>query len=263
MDEKTVTYPKVVEECFARNAELKLNSKYFEREPNRDGEWIYEDSGLPWLMLDMDVPHRKMFEEAMQFKDDMIEQIYPGLNFASKSDPMERGWMTICIHGLGKHKFDRASVYGYEHEDDAPYGWTEIADRCPVTKAFLQSLPYEKIYRARFTMLEPRGYSAPHIGRKENADYSHKISFALNHPSSFYFIMENHGLIPWREGRGFLLNVDENYHCVINDSDIPRIHLITMGKPDWKRMNPLLEKSYYGMDPKLNQSNPTSRKLGL
>jgi hypothetical protein len=185
----------------------------------------------------------------------MVEQDYPGVTYEDKNSPQERGWMTICLHGLGMHKYDRCNVYGYEHEDDTPYKFTEIADQCPVTVAFLKSLPYKKLYRARFTMLQPGGYAAPHIGRKKNASYSHKISFALNHPEGFHFLMEKQGDIPWRAGRAFLLNVDENYHCVLNKSETPRIHLITMGHPDWEKMGPLLERSYYNpeMEPKLRR----------
>ncbi len=250
-------FPPAVEAFYRKNAGTMLDRKYLHREPGKNSKWIYEESDLPWLLLDLKVPYKEMYQEALQFVNDTIPQDYPGLNFTeqAKKDASQRGWNTVCIHGLSKHQFDRASVYGYEHEDLAPYVWTEIADACPVTKAFLQSLPYEKLYRARFTVLGPGGYAAPHIGRKENADYSKKISFALNHPQGFSFTMDNHGAIPWEEGRGFLLNVDENFHSVINRSETPRIHLITMGKPDWNRMDDLIKKSYYGVNPELNMSS--------
>lgn len=250
-------FPPAVAEFYRKNAGTMLDKKFFKREPSKDSKWIYEESGLPWLLLDKNAPCEAMYKEALQFVDDTVSQDYPGLNFTeeAKKNASQRGWNTVCIHGLSKHQFDRASVYGYEHEDLAPYVWTEVADKCPITKAFLQSLPYEKLYRARFTVLAPGGYAAPHIGRKENADYSKKISFALNHPQGFSFTMDNHGAIPWAQGRGFYLNVDENYHSVINRSDTPRIHLITMGKPDWKKMESWLKDSYYNMNPELNMSS--------
>jgi hypothetical protein len=240
-------FPAAVEAFYRKNAGTVLDKKYFHREADKNSKWIYEESDLPWLMLDLKAPVEEMYKEALQFANDTVVQDYPGLNFteSAKKDPSQRGWNTVCIHGLSKHQFDRASVYGYEHEDLAPYVWTEIADACPVTKKFLESLPYERLYRARFTILAPGGY----------ADYSKKISFALNHPKGFSFTMDNHGAIPWEEGRGFLLNVDENYHSVINRSDIPRIHLITMGKPDWNKMDELLKKSYYNLNPELNMSS--------
>lgn len=245
-------FPDSVTQFYNSCIKKELDPKYLERIPGKDSHWIYEESGLPWLKLNIPVPHEEMYQEALPWVDEMIYQDYPSLFDAKSGGSKQRGWKTICVHGLGKHKFDRACVYGYEHEDEAPYQWTEVAEKCPITKSFLESLPYEKLYRARFTCLEPGGYSAPHIGRKEHADYSHKISFALNHPPKWSFLMEDHGPIPWEAGRGFLLNVDENYHCVLNMSETPRIHLITMGKPDWKRLNEITLKSYYENDPKEN-----------
>lgn len=253
---RTSTLPDVVTNFFNTNAPLTLNERYYERVPGKDAHWIYEDSGLPWLKLDIDVPYEEMYAEALPFVEHMVPQKYTELFDEKSGDSThgQRGWNTICVHGLGAHKFDRCNMYGYAHEDEAPYVWTEVADACPVTREFLQSLPYAKLYRARFTALYPDGFAAPHIGRKKHASYSHKINFALNQPDGFSFTLENHGEMPWHRGDGFLINADENYHSVVNRSQTIRIHLITMGRPDWDRMNDLLGRSYYELDPALNAS---------
>ena len=249
-------FPRSVQDFVTRNERQSLDPQYLEREAGKDAHWIYEESGLPWLKLAIEAPYAEMFQEALAWTEHMIEQDYPTLWGKDKKqeDAAQQGWKTICLHAIDgdMHKFDRANMYGYDHEDSAPYQWTEVAHKSPVTKAFLESFPYAKLYRARFTMLEPGGFAAPHIGRKENADYSHKISFALNHPEGFAFLYERHGCIPWRAGRGFLLNVDENYHCVLNRSNVRRIHLITMGRPDWEKIDPLFKQSYYDVDPREN-----------
>ena len=249
-------WPKSVVDFYnAQCVNKSLEPKFLERPPGRNALEVYE-SDLPWMALDLDIPHEEMYKEALPWVTDMIEQEYPSL-FDSRFDKNEqiakqRQWKTVCVHGLSKHQFDRPTVYGYDNEDEVPYKWTEVADASPVTKEFLQSLPYEKLYRARFTCIMPGGFSAPHIGRKEGADYSHKINFALNHPPGWTFWLENQGPIPFEAGRGFLINADEYYHSVVNTSNVPRIHLITMGKPDWKRFEELFQKSYYGLDPKVN-----------
>lgn len=227
---------------------------------DKQAKWIYEESDIPWIHLDIEIPFEEMFKEAQVWVEDMIPQNYPALfdkdrkDLKSKEGTIDQdaeqvGWNTICIHGLGKHKFDRCSAYGYEHEDEVPYDWTEVGQASPVTKKFLESLPYEKLYRARFTALMPGGYAAPHIGRKENADYSHKMNFSLNHPEGFEFILKDAGKMPWKVGQGYLINASEYYHCVLNNSSEVRIHLITMGKPDWKKLAKLVEKKYYSKDP--------------
>ncbi len=250
-------FPHKVTNFFTSNKHLRPT---FEPVKNKDGHWIYQHSRVPWLLLDIDMPYEDIYEEAAGFVEDMIPQAYPQLFDPDRDDvskyedpnddtPGQVGWNTICVHGLEKHNFDRGTIYGYSHEDDVPYKWTEIADRCPVAKEFLESLPYEKLYRARFTMLAPGGYAAPHIGRKQGADYNQKVNFALNHPEGFHFALDDAGDIPWKAGRGFLINADEYYHTVFNHSDVIRIHLITMGKPDWEKMGPLIEKAYYGDNP--------------
>ena len=51
-------------------------------------------------------------------------------------------------------------------------------------------------------------------------------NISLNNPTGCGFMMKGHGLIPFEdEGSAFL--VDNSYeHCVWNNSDTPRIHMI-------------------------------------
>lgn len=249
--QKKITFPPEVEAFFARNHEVSWRPELLVRSPGRSGRWIYEESDIPWLELDIDVPHEAMYQEALGVAHMTISQNYKTLFDEDREQtPPQTGWDTVCVHGLegDPFKFDRATEYGYPDEDEAPYGWTEVADQCPTIKAFLESLPYAKLYRARITKLRAGGYAAPHIGRTQGAKYNKKINFALNHPEGFEFALEGHGLVPWEAGKGFWLNVDKNYHSVINRSHTDRFHLITMGRPDWERLGPLLEKAYYHQD---------------
>lgn len=249
--EQMSPFPEAVEEFFERNGYVG-NPERIDPAPGRDGRWIYEESGLPWVELDLDVPHEEMHQEALRVADRTVPQNYKTLFDDNSGDgPGQVGWETICIHGLESdpYKFDRAAEYGYANEDEAPYGWTDVSRECPVTKEFLETLPYAKLYRARITKLKPNGYAAPHIGRQQGARYNKKINFALNHPEGFQFGLEEWGLIPWEAGKGFWLNVDQNYHSVINRSEVDRFHLITMGRPDWDQLSPLLERSYWGRAP--------------
>ena len=91
------------------------------------------------------MPYEEIYEEAAGFVEDMIPQAYPQLFDPDRDDvskyedpngdsPGQVGWNTICVHGLGKHNFDRGNIYGYSHEDDVPYKWREIVDRCALAK---------------------------------------------------------------------------------------------------------------------------------
>ncbi|MCB0420253.1 MAG: aspartyl/asparaginyl beta-hydroxylase domain-containing protein [Bdellovibrionales bacterium] len=242
-------FPTSLQKFYHDNNDLR---PHLEPQPNKDSQWIYQQSDIPWLKLNIDTPHEEMYREAKSWIDEMVPQNYKELFDNPVLDgefPNQKGWNTICVHGIGPKHFDRGYMYGYGHEDEVPYIWTEVADQCPITKEYLQSLPYEKLYRARFTMLAPGGYAAPHIGRKKAASHSRKINVALNHPKGFHFHLEGQGPIPWEPGRAHLIAADDFYHAVFNQSDEVRIHLITMGKPDFKRLEPLIQESYYSDDP--------------
>ncbi len=247
-------FPESVEKFFFNNKTQKPQHAVNKKLTGKD---IYELEDLPWLYLPLKFPYEKIYLEAKPFINDMIAQSYselfdkqrPDKNILNHQQETSKGWNTICVHGLGQHHFDRAYTYGYETENDAPYEFTEIAKQCPYTVKFLKSLPYKKLYRARFTALTPGGYAAPHIGRKQGAEYSHKWNFALNHPDGFEFTLDKAGNIPWKAGRSFLINADNYYHSVVNDSDVVRIHLITMGEPDFDKMHSLLTSAYQSNNP--------------
>lgn len=242
-------FPKSVQEFYQANNDLRPS---LTPQPGKDAEWIYNQPEIPWLKLEIDTPAEEMHKEAKAWVEEMVPQNYKELFDKPELDderPNQVGWNTVCVHGIGKEHFDRGYMYGYKHEDDVPYIWTEVADQSPITKEYLESLPYEKLYRARFTMLAPGGYAAPHIGRKKAANHSRKINIALNHPEGFHFHLQGQGPIPWKPGRAHIIAADDHYHAVFNQSDEVRIHLITMGKPDYKRLDELMKKSYYSEDP--------------
>jgi hypothetical protein len=207
----------------------------------RDISWLYHHSEWPFFELNLSFPHKEILHEAKNLIDDFIVPDY-----GKKAQGRERGirggqgWELLFIHGLGKHHINRAFAYGHESEDLAPYTWTEVANSCPTTKVFLNSLPYKKLFRAWFAMLRPNGFVAPHIGRNKSGGFNHKMTFALNHPKGFLFAVEGFGRIPWAPGKGFLVKADQYYHATMNRGIDPRIHLITTGVPDWPKLEKVL-----------------------
>lgn len=51
------------------------------------------------------------------------------------------------------------------------------------------------------------------------------INIAVLHPKDCYMVLEGHGIVPFKEGKAFIVNI-RNYHSVINLSDRKRIHVI-------------------------------------
>lgn len=176
-------------------------------------EWIINN--VPTLLMDFKAPHEEMLKEAMNQKH----------QFVPHRERHSKGWMSMCIHGYDVHMTESENYYS-KKGISGEYGWTSLADQCPVTKEWLLSLGFQSFRRVRFMLLEPHGYIQPH----RDIDIKQLLGWnvALNNPEGHTFIF-NGEVIPWEEGqmRGFDVS---NLHEVINDSDTPRIHMIIHGK---------------------------------
>ena len=87
--------------------------------------------------------------------------------------------------------------------------------------------------------LSPGGYIMPHTDGQGRI--FGPCNFALSHPESCYFIFENHGVVPFATGRGFMLDIGIK-HAVINNSDDYRYHVILHGEPE-SNINRVVEES--------------------
>jgi Aspartyl/Asparaginyl beta-hydroxylase len=179
---------------------------------------------IPWLALDLDFPAEAMLREAQALAD----------KFVVHRSSNGRGWKSLCIHGLGSAKTQDATQYGFASEADAIHDWTDIAENCPATVAFIKELPAERLYRVRFMLLEPGGYILPH--RDTPKPGLGPINVSLNHPAGCLFKFEGAGIVPFEAGRAIMLDVSVR-HSVINLSDRPRYHIIVHGSFSLK--NPL------------------------
>lgn len=224
---------------FKRN----LVRNFLQQEDSLDGwnsiDWTtpehpFDLSGkkLPFLELQFpfDVPYLEMLNEAKSIKDLMV----------SHRMDYGYGWRSIAIHGLEPTQTRHHKHFGYTDED-APYVWTEIADKCPVTKNFFQNIfGYEKYFRIRFMLLEPDGFILPHVD-KTDIDLR-AINIGLNMPEGCIFRMKDYGNIPFGQGhKSFLLDTSIE-HALINESQEDRIHIIVHGNPN--RNDELWNKIY-------------------
>ena len=55
------------------------------------------------------------------------------------------------------------------------------------------------------------------------------LNFAINQPEDCEMVFENKGLVPFSNGVGFYLDVGRR-HCVVNNSNEDRYHLIIHGR---------------------------------
>lgn len=82
--------------------------------------------------------------------------------------------------------------------------------------------------------LEPKSAITPHSdmpGRlpgevgMDMLDFGVPVNLAVIHPNDCYMVLEGYGIVPFQQGRAFVVNI-RKYHSVINFSDQSRIHVI-------------------------------------
>jgi len=193
--------------------------------------------GLPWLELDLEFPFREMHEEAKAVRDLFVSHRYDD----SAGANTHKGWNSLCIHGISSQYTNHYTSYGYKSNEETPYKWTEISERCPITTKFLkETYPIEEFYRVRFMLLEAGGYILPHVDMEKNI--LSPVNLALNTPKECIFKMENDGIVPLETGKMVMLNVS-NTHAIWNKSSEDRYHMIIHGKQN-EAFRALGKKSY-------------------
>lgn len=191
-------------------------------------DWLLNKSNFGWLELDItfDLDAWKSETNSAQF-----------VNHRGNEHP---GWNSSCIHGIDVDKTGAWTNYGdWKDESEVPYKWTSISEHTPSIKKFWEQFPYERYRRIRFMQLEPGGKISPHSdapGRLpgeqglDMLDFGVPINIAIIHPDDCYMTLEGHGTVPFKEGKAFIINI-RNVHSFVNNSNMPRIHLIAHGIP--------------------------------
>lgn len=185
--------------------------------------WILNDLDFGWIQLDLKIDIDKWKEESQYAK------------FTDHRGDEHPGWNSCCIHGIDIDKTEAWTKYGYKNEVDVPYRWTNLSTLTPHIKNFwINDFPTERYRRIRFMQLEPNGYISPHSdmpGRlpgEENfnaLDFGIPVNIAVIHPEDCHMVLEGKGVVPFAEGRAFIINI-RHRHSVINFSSTPRIHVI-------------------------------------
>lgn len=199
-----------------------------------DFEWIQRQSKLPWLRLQIDIPHQQMLDE--------IQRLPIPLTHHRDDYAEHQGWLSGCIHGRA---FDQTREPHHYH-DARPLSWTsEALEHLPVTVEFFKHVwPAQKYGRVRIMLLQAQGFIAPH--RDDTQPCLWPINIALSQPKHCDFVMQDHGIIPFEPGAAFMLDIT-NLHTVVNDSAQDRYHIIVHQDTSCPEFQHLVVKSYHNM----------------
>ena len=187
--------------------------------------WILNESNFGWIELDIEVDITSWKLEATQAQS----------HFVAHREEQNIGWNSCCIHGIDVDKTGAWTNYGYTDEKQVPYNWTQLSCNTPTVKHFWNNqFPAEHYRRIRFMELEPKSAITPHSdmpGRlpgeagMDMLDFGVPVNIAVIHPADCYMVLEGYGVVPFKEGKAFIVNI-RNYHSVINFSEQSRIHVI-------------------------------------
>ena len=187
--------------------------------------WLLNESNFGWLELDLDIDVSAWQNEAS------IATPY----LVSHRESNNKGWNSCCIHGIDIAKTGAWTNYGYTNEEDVPYKWTDLADQTPVITNFWKNeFPSDHYRRVRFMEVQPGAGITPHsdmpgkLPGEQNFDalnFGVPINIAVIHPSQCYMTLEGFGVVPFKPGKAFIINI-RHFHSVVNLSSTPRIHVI-------------------------------------
>lgn len=191
-------------------------------------KWIFEQDSMGWLKLDLEIDTDLWTAESAAadsyYVDHRSSENYAGMKHL--------GWKSCCLHGIDIQKTE-ADELANRHL----FHWTELADKVPaITDFWKNKFPVEGYKRLRFMKLEPGGFIGIHNDLPTYSPYtslrdlkvldnSVAVNVAITQPQGCDFVTENFGTVPWSRGDFYIINVTQN-HCVVNDSNEPRIHMI-------------------------------------
>jgi hypothetical protein len=202
-------------------------------------KWIFKQN-IPYIELDIKFDINQWLAESKVAEPFLVNH--------RESQP-HKGWKSCCIHGID---VDKTGIWKSYTDIEPEYHWTDLSEVTPIIKQFWQQFPFEKFARIRFMQVEAGGYIHPHqdapAGFDKDFDLLNHlvpINIAIDHPDKCYMTLQDHGIVPWKDGNVKLVNIT-NYHSVINFSDRPRMHLIAHGIVGnrFKEFSALIAESY-------------------
>lgn len=187
--------------------------------------WVLNEAKFGWIELDLELDINGWKLEAQQAKS----------HFVAHREDNNNGWNSCCIHGIDIDKTGAWTNYGYTDEQQVPYTWLDLSYKVPTIKSFWkETFPTDNYRRIRFMELEPNSAITPHSDMPgklpgelgmDMLDFGVPINIAVIHPEDCYMVLEGYGVVPFKEGKAFIVNI-RNYHSVINFSKQPRVHVI-------------------------------------
>ena len=188
----------------------------------------YFFSNAKYLKLDIPVPYEDIRKEAELLKDRFIE--YRGKD--------SNGWLSLPIIGKSSSEPNSWQSYFTSAADAIPYMKpTDMAERCPVTLGWLNTVYPSKMYaRVRFMLLKPGGVVDFH------RDTEHMVlgatNVAITNPKGCAWHWKDGESLEFTPGDAYAMNIGYE-HSIRNNSQEDRYHIIVHhydSTDEWKKL---------------------------
>ena len=213
---------------YYKNKDCKYNPPALPRGLNiiDSARWIMNNPDFAWVKLNLTVDLNQWKQELP-----LAEQFYVP-HREGESD----GWESCCLHGIRTDTTQNWPEYVSEETADL-YKWTELSALTPEITNFWKKFPSEDYKRVRFMKVKAQGYIAAHSDAPGSGyipgepiaydplELGCPINIAIVHPSACHMVLEGFGVVPFKEGEAYLINI-RHRHAVINFTDQDRIHMI-------------------------------------
>lgn len=230
---------KITEHRFIHSVELRPVLKT-SAEPLLPATWpnssdiLYHLKYRPYIELPITIDHKACLKEAYA----LLNKFVVHRNYDQSSETSGK-WKSLGINALDgdSSKTLNHPSYGVT---EPQYSLTEVAQQCPETFAFLESITdLSQCQRVRFMLLEPGARISVHSDSltKDMTETTLAINIALNMPEGceFWSSLNKDGSknaysskLPMKDGSLFIFN-NSQFHSVQNNSDVARIHIIIHG----------------------------------
>jgi len=212
---------------FDQFAKISLENQWYPTHTTTEFDVFQSD--WPFLQIDFEDDFEKMHQECVE-----NDHLFVGHRQKDKHlSYSHEGWSALTLHGIRPDATEHYDQYGLTEPN---YKWTEVCKYFPTCVRFLKKLGYRSYDRVRIMRLAPGGYIMPHSDG-EGRIFG-PLNIAINNPEGCNFYFQEWGVVPFKQGTGFFLDIG-NIHAVHNNSDKPRYHFIVHGDINEK----LIEKS--------------------
>lgn len=181
--------------------------------PSQNYDYVVKESKLGFLPLDIEIPYTTINKEI---------NVVDNLFVDHREDEGNIGWQGFCIYGKS---YDATRGDEYYHDNRISTWTNEALEFMPNTVNFFKNNWFNNSFnRIRIMKLLPSGYINLHADNELPGALG-AVNIAIDNPKENLFAMDNHGIIPFKNGKAIMLNVAYK-HAVINESKQPRYHII-------------------------------------